>query len=267
MDDDLLGIYYISLKKDEQRREKMLNFFPQEFTKMNYVEAIYGKNLMTQEYYSKLIKFFENTGKLITPSELGCLMSHEKALNTFIYSDYKYALILEDDILGSDADIQKIRDFTKKYVGKNFFFHCGGMDGRKSIQYILGHEVNNKGLYLLTSFSIKHLWRACCYAIDKQTAISLLELYKKNIAVADEWNKILPQLNTKVYAANILHHPIELRDSNIECDRKLKNTKINLINFIRKVFVKLINMSNKYFYEFLGYKNIYNRNRKNKKFG
>jgi glycosyl transferase family 25 len=258
MQDDLLGIYYISLKKDIHRRNKMSKSFNDEFEKMNYIEAVYGKNLTTEEYFNRMNHFFHNTDKLITPGELGCLMSHEKALKSFIDSDYKYALILEDDIIGTEQDIKEIRDIIIN-LKEEFFFHCGGMDGRKASKYIFGKKIKkNKNIFLLAEFSINHLWRASSYCIDKNTAIKLLNIYKNNIAVADEWNKILPRLKVKSYVASILLHPIELSESNLESDRLLKKDKMTLMKFLTKSVRKIKNILNKKFYKLIGYKNIYN---------
>lgn len=256
-DEEQFVVYYISLEKDIGRRIEMSKKFDKEFTKMHCIEAIKGKNLPSCQYFLRMNQFFNNTKRLITPSELGCLMSHEKALQTFIDSDYKYALILEDDIIGSDSDINRIREISIN-LKENFFFHCGGMDPISCHKTMYGKKlITDDDYYLAANFSIQFLWRACSYAIDKNTAIQILKIYKKNQVVADEWKNILTKNHTNTYLANILHHPKDLQDSNLEQERLLKLNVVGLKLFKQKVIAKIYVLWNIFFYKRKGYEKIY----------
>lgn len=257
MKNNSVGIYYISLKKDIERRNKLKEQFPKYFKEMIHIPAIYGKDLNVNEYYERAMQHLNHTKRLISPGELGCLMSHEEALKTFFLSDNDYALMLEDDVIGTDSDLNKIEKILSK-INHNCFIHCGGMDGRRSAEYIYGKEcLDDKDLCKLAKFSYEHLWRACCYIVDKKTAVKLLDIYQSNTVVADEWNKILKKLNTQIFVTNILHHPIELKDSNLEYERLQKITKKNFFYYLKKMKNKLNNMINIFLLKFLSFTKVY----------
>lgn len=78
-----MKVYVISLPKDEIRREKLKN----QFKSYNEFEIIEGKNAQEfslNEYYSIIRDSFNAYGKLLNPGEIGCAMSHMKALSKFL---------------------------------------------------------------------------------------------------------------------------------------------------------------------------------------
>jgi len=62
--------------------------------------------------------------KQMSPGELGCTMSHIKALEQFLKSDNDVALILEDDIMGTDENIQKLIDLNVSSIDDNSIVMC-----------------------------------------------------------------------------------------------------------------------------------------------
>lgn len=48
-------------------------------------------------------------GKILTPGEVGCALSHVKALEYFLETDDSYCLILEDDIKGGDKELNELK--------------------------------------------------------------------------------------------------------------------------------------------------------------
>lgn len=253
-----LGIYFISLDKDIDRRNNLKIQFRNQFEEMIHISAVYGKSLNVDTYYQRTASHYSQTGKLLSPGELGCIMSHENSLKAFLESDNKYALILEDDVIGTDIEISKIKNIAAKIKGE-CFIHCGGMDGRGSEKYIYGYRTDiDETIYTLSKFSYRHLWRACCYIVDKNTAKKLLDIYSSNLVAADHWNIILNKINTNTYVANLLHHPIELTNSNLENDRLMhQNKNENIFYYIKMARNKIVNIVNVFILKIQGYKKIY----------
>lgn len=124
-----MRIYLISLKNDNFRREVLENQFPRTFSNFKIIDAINGREANAGEYFNNIRKFFKKTKRLLTPSEVGCTLSHLKALNSFLESNDKYALILEDDIQGNDQDILDILNIVDSIRNLDGVFIFGGQEG------------------------------------------------------------------------------------------------------------------------------------------
>lgn len=248
-----IGIYFISLEKDIKKRENLAKLFKKYFIHMKWIKAINGKELSTIDFYTKQTNYYKKNRQLISPSEIGCLMSHIKTLEAFLSTSKKYALIFEDDIIGTDADIEKIL-VALQYFDEDCFIYCGGMDGRNSSKYIFGKRQIAKNIFVLPDFSKKHLWRTCSYLVDKKSAKKILDLYNTYSMVADSWGELIDK-KTATFATNIFHHPSDLVDSNIENERSLKIT-YNTISF-KKVKNKIINIIFSLYFTAVGYVKIF----------
>lgn len=252
------GIYYISLETDYKRRESLYKKFPIEFTNMTHIQAIDGREQASKDYFKRLSKYYIETRKIISPGEVGCILSHIRAMEEFLKSKNDFALILEDDIIGADDDIQKVRNiFT--HINNNSFIHCGGMDGRTSSKYIFGEKSDLGNIYKLPIFSQRHLWRACSYVITRESAKIILDIHKKNVVVADNWSIIFKDTGLNIYASNIFHHPIDLSDSTLESSRQIILQNVSIINF--KIFIKVFNRTRNIiyslFYKSIGYSRVF----------
>ncbi len=94
-------VYIVNLKKDLKRKENILNQIQiQKLNNFEIIEAIDGNELNQieldeQVFKNKKLKNPWNTK--MSPSQIGCALSHIKIYKKFINSKYDFALILEDD--------------------------------------------------------------------------------------------------------------------------------------------------------------------------
>ena len=212
-----MRIYLISLEQDQQRRIELAERFPQNYPKMLWIKAINGKKLPAKDYFYCAQQYFNIHKKLITPSEVGCTLSHIKALETFLESDDEYCLILEDDVIGCDKDITYIMSLvTNNKI--NDFVLCGGQDGLNFLKYIMAKK-NIDNLYFLPIFSMKFLFRTCSYIVNKKTARYIIKKQKKKLEIADAWYEIFKKSNISLSYLNLLNHPEDLSNSHIENER------------------------------------------------
>lgn len=243
-----IPIYLISLCKDKVRRDTLKQIFPKSYEKFILIDAVDGRILSAKEYYDKAMMSYKLLQKIrgfiMSPSELGCTLSHIKALENFIKSNEKFAIILEDDIIGNDIDLLKIQNIVYS-LDRNSIFICGGQDGVK--QYLYGKKIDDN-FYEVSKFSYKFICRTCCYVVTRASAKHILKYQNKNYGIADYWNEILKESGIKIYYANILKHPENLLDSNIEEDR---------IKFKKSLFHKLFSINapykiiRKFYYKFM----------------
>jgi glycosyl transferase family 25 len=129
----------------------------------------------------------------------------------------KYCLIFEDDVIGSDQDINKVVEIYKK-LPKNSILLAGGMDGIKFKKYLYGKEIFTN-VYQINPLYYQFLVRACCYVIPLDLAKKILRMQENCLIRADEWGEFLMKENN-VFVSPIFHHPLDLTNSHIEKSRR-----------------------------------------------
>lgn len=254
-----MEIYLISLEQDTQRRAELAQRFPQGYPKMQWIKAVNGKSLSAKQYFSYAQKHLKSNKKLITPSELGCTLSHIKALKNFIITDEDHCLILEDDVVGCDQDIILLENLVS-ILPENTLMLCGGQEGLSFDRYILGKEIGNN-IFSIPRFSTKFLSRTCCYIVDKKTAEKILMSHDGNLKVADHWYDIFKDNNINFLFLNLFKHPIDLKNSHIECEREYfyENIfwkRVFKQGFFWKIFNRLRNDIYLLVLFFMGYKRV-----------
>ena len=93
-----LHSFVINLKDATERWDHMTQALEKVGLDYTRIDAVLGKMLT-----EPISAFDERRFNIVdwqtqNYGEIGCYLSHIKALNTFIKSDFKYALILEDDV-------------------------------------------------------------------------------------------------------------------------------------------------------------------------
>ncbi|WP_140383382.1 glycosyltransferase family 25 protein, partial [Acinetobacter pittii] len=127
---------YVVTIEDEKspRLSKFLNqnFFEQGNLPITKV-GIKGVDLPVKQYFEMAVK---GRSQPLTPSELGCTLSHLKALELFLESEDKYALIFEDDaILPDDLTINKLKqELEKVSLPSNLLFSLGGIQMKECLK-------------------------------------------------------------------------------------------------------------------------------------
>jgi len=213
-----LSIYVISLKKDSNRRNDLKINFKKQYDKFKIVEAIDGKSMDVLFYYNSVVKNFVKYKEILSPSEVGCSCSHIDALKKFIDSKYDYGLILEDDVIGDDQSINRLSELLS-LLPENSIVICGGQEGLKGNKYIYGKNVEGSDMCLLSRFSLRYVSRACCYLVTRKSALHILASQRKILVQADKWNVLLNNVD-KIFYSPLFSHPVDLKNSHIESERR-----------------------------------------------
>lgn len=224
-----IPVYLISLEKDCARRKALEKRFPKYYSDFIHIKAIDGRKLTAKEYYEATIEFFHKHKRPMTPAELGCSLSHIKALNDFIKSDYKYALIIEDDIIGCDSDIDIAMQAISTLKQSDFLL-LGGQQGLAK-RFQLGKKDTSNGLMRVSGFSKKFVARTCCYVVSRVTAQHILDYQSKQLSLADKWDVFFKNTDVNFYFKDVFEHPLDLKNSHIEAERRSLDK-----SFLRKLF-------------------------------
>lgn len=226
-----MKIYLISLEQDKLRREVLRENFPQTYPEMQWIKAVNGKELSAKEYFFYSQQYFNEHQKIITPSEVGCTLSHIRALEAFLKTEENFCLILEDDVIGTDQDIFNLENLINGRQLQGVICLRDQSDFGFS-KYIYGKK--NKKVHELSRFSIKFIYGTCSYALDRNAARHLLKRQKQKIEVADAWYAIFRNSDIPFLYLNLFKHPEDLSNSHIENERIIFH--INENNFFKRIY-------------------------------
>jgi glycosyl transferase family 25 len=167
-----VGAYLINLDRSKERYESIKPYVDQLNLPTERIEAVDGSKLSEDEIKEKVDLeacriFLGYTPKRGT---IGCSLSHIKLWQTFLKSNYKYALVFEDDVSFEPKKLKVvIEDVLKNstlWDIVNFEINC---DGRMPVP--IKTLVNNHQLCLYLSRST----HTGCYMINRKAAKHLLE--------------------------------------------------------------------------------------------
>ena len=254
-----MSIYLISLQKDVERRECIQQNFSNYYEKMKLIDTVYGSTLSQEFVINATRGYFNKYHKQMSSGELGCTLSHIKALENFVASDSNLGLILEDDVIGNDSDIEKIKNLSIP-MDDNIIVICGGQQYSGKAKYLLGKNVPEYDeLMLIPKPLYSNLIRTCSYLVTKKSAQTILNSHKKFINVADFWGDILFEADTKVYYINLFQHPDpNFCDSNLNHERGSKphNKGRKVFFSIGKEITRIYRRLEVLSYRLLGYVNV-----------
>ena len=202
-------IYYINLKKREDRNNKILKEL--ELIKdipIKRINAI-DKDDLNRE---KLIKEkYINDKSTLRMGQIACILSHMKTWEEFINSDYDYCIILEDDI-----------KINKPYFNKSFYNILNELNnidfdwlylGRNNLQFkdFYKGTLINKYFYIPISYGCG----THSYILSKRGAKLKLDYY-----------------NTLKNNSYLTNHPLDVLESNKYLIKYFLNKEIKILSIL-----------------------------------
>ncbi len=192
-------IYIVNLKKDEKRRENIIREVKkQNLTNYEIVDAVDGSKLNQNELNNatfKNKKHLNPWNSKMSPSQIGCALSHIKVYEKFIKTGFEVALILEDDAIF-------VRDFNnnlKQLILKNFKF-------KKQIVLLSElKEFHGKALDSVDNYEIVNVSNAFfthAYMINKEAARSIISFNYPVKTIADNFVFFKIYCNIKITGLN-----------------------------------------------------------------
>lgn len=106
--------FIISLPEDAHRRERLMTQLDNIKMPHTIINGVDGRkfDVTTHPNYDrkKRLRYF---GRDLLGTELGCLLSHKKALETFLETGNPHCIIFEDDAIISDNFLESIKIITE----------------------------------------------------------------------------------------------------------------------------------------------------------
>ncbi|EJP74638.1 MULTISPECIES: glycosyltransferase family 25 protein [Campylobacter] len=253
-------VFLISLTKDAGRREALKRRF-KSYDDFRLIDAVDGRQMNAREYFGYVLPSFRAYGKILSPAEVGCSLSHVKAYEAFLASEAKFALVLEDDVIGDDVGVAAAFELAEQ-IPQNSLLVCGCQDGLAGRFSAFGKRVNlnanleNTKLWLVSKYSHSSIYRAGAYVLTRQSAQNLLRIHKRALCTTDVWEYLLKQDDMAMYFSDIFSHPIDLSGSNIEAERIDRGYKPNLKARLKSLKFLFCSRFEKYF---MGHERIFKR--------
>ena len=213
-----IPVYLVSLEQDTARRDAFKQRFPGIWPAITHLPAVDGRKLDATSYFMHAKGSLQAGRGIMSPAEVGCALSHLAALNAFLASGHKQALILEDDVLGNDADIERAIKLAGELAERDILI-CGGQEALSHRKYQLGKQGRNPQHYILAPFSYRYMFRTCCYIVSRPAAERIIATQEKGLRVADDWGAFFDNSGIHMHLINALSHPEDLSSSRIEAER------------------------------------------------
>lgn len=250
-----LPIYVISLTTDIQRRIILENQLESLNKAIQYIDAVDGREMSATKYFQHALPLYKEKGHLMTPTEVGCALSHLKAMEFFIKSGEPYVLILEDDIIANDNKIMELTTLAPLLPPTSMLI-AGGQEGIKSSRLLGKHYKNN--MYKLPTYSHPYVTRACSYILTRQAAVKIIQHHKNTLTIADWWADILDNTGVEMFYKEVIAHPLDLKNSLLEKERVLlyKKERKNIKQRIIKELARFSRNTKRIFLMLQGYKPI-----------
>jgi glycosyl transferase, family 25 len=238
-----MKVYIISLYQSETEKNKLLATLLNKYGHdVCFINAISGSDINAIYYYSLIGTYLEKTKILLTPSELGCLLSHKEALSDFVATGESHALILEDDVIIDDLGLEKLLSIINNIQLFDGFINIGGQysihSSRKNIEgKIIQNspdicKIDNDYLYLLQ--------RTFAYLIASADALKILVLMNDHPFIMDDYVYIYKNAKVKnFYLSSIFSHPVDLAKSTIENERIIRPKLNNTDKLIRRIYSEI----------------------------
>lgn len=117
----MISIYTINLKKNTERRERILQQADSIGVSINFIDAVVGVDLDEKYIDSLSEKSSHFISRTLSKGEIGCYLSHIKAIKKFILSNDDFAIITEDDIIFNNSFISFYKQMSELRVHNIFF--------------------------------------------------------------------------------------------------------------------------------------------------
>jgi glycosyl transferase family 25 len=178
------------------------------------ITPIAGPKLTANAYFEKILGNFHETGELLSPSELGCALSHISVYQRIMETG-RAAIILESDITPSANQLSLAMAFCRETTLD--FVHLGWHPQVSYGVYFIGlFDKKNQAYRIEPS---RNFYGAFAYYITPVAAAELLDFHQATLRKADYWSAFFEGAETPPYFRPFFEHPVERG----ELDRQRKS--------------------------------------------
>jgi glycosyl transferase family 25 len=238
-------IFIVNLKKDKERRTHIINQLTrQKINNYEIIDAVNGNEFDENEI--KKNTFANKMGinpwnTKMSPSQIGCALSHIKIYKKFIKTNYDYALILEDDAIFIESFHDKLINFII-----NNFKYKKQIILLSEIKQFYSKPINKIEKYELVNVTNAFFTHA--YFINKEAAKSIISFNYPVKTIAD--NFVLFKLYCGIKITGINPFVVDQDKKNHPTTISIEKAKFKKIFLFKRTVYKLKMKFIKFFIEF-----------------
>ncbi|EDM72747.1 hypothetical protein RAZWK3B_00965 [Roseobacter sp. AzwK-3b] len=181
---------------------------------LHRIQPIEGAKLDANSYFGKILDNYRDTGELLSPSELGCTLSHISVYQRVVEAN-RCAIILEADISPHGMHLEDAIAFCS---GTDLdFVHLGWHPQISYNVYFVGRFDTRKQAFRIEPS--RNFYGAFAYYVSPTVAFELLDFHQATLRKADYWSEFFETSKTKPYFRPFFEHPLERG----ELDRQRKS--------------------------------------------
>jgi glycosyl transferase family 25 len=216
--------YVISLHgEDHPRNAELFQVLQRNSILPSLIRAINGKTLAAATYFSLVQCYLWSNQRLLTPSELGCALSHKKAYEELLKTPDDCALFLEDDALLSDSACRDVLHLVEVGLHNKGYVHLGGFEGDRPrcYRHIRGIVVlDEPKTFWIPPCELDTLTGTVGYVASRWIASMLRDSLAENPHIVDNFDYVYQRFpKFRLYYSNIVGHPTNFTASSIEQER------------------------------------------------
>jgi len=215
--------YVISLHGEEDARNRaLLALLERNGITSQLIEAIDGKKIEAATYFTQTQNYLWSKQRLVTPSELGCALSHKKAYEEFLRSGESAALFFEDDVILTDRACDEIHCLARLGYQEEGYVHLGGLEGAPPAHIgIRGRLVNERPrTFKIFPYDLRLLRRTVGYLISRDIAEKCVSALNGFMQIMDDFECLTQNAGIEnFYFADIVSHPPTFAVSALQDER------------------------------------------------
>lgn len=194
-----MTIFLLNLDKSVDRLDRMQKLLAGQGLAYRRIQAVYGKDLTQSEVREKvsLWRWRCAQGRAPTPGEIGCALSHLKALRAIVDEGLPYACIMEDDIMLMGDLKARLEEMEKWYREGNqgcvFLFNHDTINGTIRWKY----KTDCKGIGPAQDIACSE-----CYCITREDAIKIIKAQTPIASPSDGWRRWSKYYGLKILTSN-----------------------------------------------------------------
>src|SRR5262245_59818324 len=212
--------YILTLRSSDQNsvqsKVKILS------TGLGEVEVFYGidgRALSAAEYYKIIVRAYANHGQILTPSEVGCALSHLRMLEGFLNSNEQIAIIFEDDVLIREQSIEMLQMALEFVRQSDILVACSQQGADYPVRGL--RLAGRTECYEVQKNDRSVVKRTCAYVVGRDAAKHILCVQNEGLWPADEFRVLCPD-SGRLLLCNAFSHSPTNKSSNIENERTLR---------------------------------------------
>jgi glycosyl transferase family 25 len=223
-----MHVYIISLHSpDHSRNARLAVLLRTSGFDVFFIEAVRGSELKAADYFALTQPYLKASKRLLSPSELGCTLSHGKVFKALLASGQRAAVVLEDDAILDEAGSAKLAALIDAGLHCDGFVHLGGQQGLDHLfKHVRGRLIHRAPpVFEVAPDDLGFLNRTVGYVISDRVAKDISDALDVWPFAIDDFPRIskIARID-KLLFSDVVKHPIALRDSTIEAERLVNAT-------------------------------------------